>query len=118
MLEMLLQCNLTKFEEELPTIIKEFLSYFDITDKTLTSNRKAGNRHFDIRIIPITEDVIYLISAILEIKVCKKNKNSDEYEYVDELSSDEEIKYGNENEIKRELQKNLIPFTTFFKLIE
>ncbi|POG77768.1 hypothetical protein GLOIN_2v1870994 [Rhizophagus irregularis DAOM 181602=DAOM 197198] len=78
-----------------------------IPNTKLTSNRKAGNRHFDIRIIPITEDVIYLISAILEIKVCKKNKNSDEYEYVDELSSDEEIKYGNENEIKHLLKDAL-----------
>jgi hypothetical protein len=130
MLEMLLQCNLTKFEEELPTMIKESLSYFDITDKTveanyhwlmvgifspvryhnydLTSNREAGDGRFDIRIVPITEDVIYPISIILEIKVCKKNKknkDSDEYEYVDESSSDEEIKYGNEDEIERELRK-------------
>ena len=136
MLEMLLQCNLTKFEEELPTMIMESLSYFDITDKTvetnyhwlmvgifspvryhnydLTSNREAGDGRFDIRIVPITEDVIYLISIILEIKVCKKNKKNnddDEYEYVDEFS-DEEIKYVDESgddEIKYEDDDEMEP---------
>src|SRR5437773_12361013 len=34
MLEMLLQCNLTKFEEELPTMIMESLSYFVVTNNT------------------------------------------------------------------------------------
>ena len=88
MLEMLLQCNLTKFEEELPTMIMESLSYFDATDSDsaksnyhflmigilspvqyhnyeLLSNREAGEGRFDVRIIPITENVIYPISIIM-----------------------------------------------------
>ncbi|RGB22823.1 hypothetical protein C1646_822395 [Rhizophagus diaphanus] len=108
MLEMLLQCNLTKFEEELPTMIMESLSYFDTTDSDsaernyhflmigilspvryrnyeLLSNREAGEGRFDVRIVPITENVIYPISIIMEFKVYKKNKkNIDNDEYGDE----------------------------------
>ena len=128
MLEMLLQCNLTKFEEELPTMIMESLSYFDTTDNSVEtnyhwlmvgilspvryhnyeflSNREAGEGRFDVRISPNTENVVYPVSIIMEFKVCKKNKknnDNDEYEYVE--SSDEEIKYESEDETERELRK-------------
>jgi len=132
MLEMLLQCNLTKFEEELPTMIMESLSYFDITDKTVEtnyhwlivgilspvryhnyeflSNREAGEGRFDVRISPNTENVVYPVSIIMEFKVCKKNKknnDNDEYEYVE--SSDEEIKYEDEDE--DEVERKLLQKT-------
>src|ERR1044072_8014 len=125
-LEMLLRCDLAKFEKELPIMIMESLSYFDLPDNSVEtnyhwlmvgilspvryhnyeflSNREAGEGRFDVRISPNTENVVYPVSIIMEFKVCKKNKknkDSDEYEYVDE-SSNEEIKYGNEDETERE----------------
>ncbi|PKY54607.1 DUF1703-domain-containing protein [Rhizophagus irregularis] len=76
MLEMLLQCNLTKFEKELQIMIMKSLSYFDIPDDSaetnyhmlmvgilspvqyhnyeLSSNGEAGEGCFDVRIVPNT----------------------------------------------------------------
>ncbi|CAI2162549.1 13139_t:CDS:10 [Funneliformis geosporum] len=65
MLEMLLQCHLTKLDEELPTIIMESLSYFDTTDNLA---EKAGVGRFDVRILPNTENVDYPVSIIMEFK--------------------------------------------------
>ncbi|GET59671.1 AAA family ATPase [Rhizophagus irregularis DAOM 181602=DAOM 197198] len=107
MLEMLLQCNLTKFEEELPTMIMESLSYLDTINSNLSYhflmigilspvryhnyelllNREAGEGRFDVKIVPITENVIYPILIIMEFKVYKKNKkiiDNDEYGDEDE----------------------------------
>lgn len=96
MLEMLLQCNLAKFEKELPIMIMESLSYFDIPDHSvetnyrmlmvgillpvryhnyeLSSNREAGEGCFDVRIVPNTEKVIYPVSILMEYKVCNMKK--------------------------------------------
>ncbi|CAI2187746.1 12947_t:CDS:2 [Funneliformis geosporum] len=90
MLEMLLQCHLTKFEEELPTMIMESLLYFDTTDNStesnyhwlmvgilspvryhnyeFLSNREAGVGRFDVRISLNTKNVIYPVSIIMEFK--------------------------------------------------
>ncbi len=98
MLEMLLQCNLTKFEKELPIMIMESLSYFDVPDDSaetnyhmlmvgilspvryhnyeLSSNREAGEGRFDVRIVPNTEKVIYPVSILMEYKVYNKNKKN------------------------------------------
>ncbi|CAB4482350.1 unnamed protein product [Rhizophagus irregularis] len=107
MLEMLLQCNLTKFEEELLTMIMESLSYLDTINSNLPYhflmigillpvrfhnyklllNRKAGEGRFDVKIVLITENVIYPILIIMEFKVYKKNKkiiDNDEYGDEDE----------------------------------
>ncbi|KAF0479007.1 DUF1703-domain-containing protein [Gigaspora margarita] len=62
------------------------------------SNRKGGEGHFYVRILPNTENVVYPVSIIMEFKRIMYMK------YVDE-SSDEEIKYGNEDETERELRK-------------
>ncbi|PKC01269.1 DUF1703-domain-containing protein [Rhizophagus irregularis] len=100
MLEMLLQCNLTKFEKELPIMIMESLSYFDVPDNLaetnyhmlmvgilspvryhnyeLSSNREAGEGRFDVRIVPNTEKVIYEVSILMDFKIYdKKKKNID-----------------------------------------
>ncbi|RGB31707.1 hypothetical protein C1646_708301 [Rhizophagus diaphanus] len=116
MLEMLLQCNLTKFEEKLPTMIMESLSYLDTIDSNLAernyhflmigilspvryhnyellSNREADEGHFDVRIVPITENVIYPISIIMEFKVYKKNEkivDNDEYGDEDEGKTEQD----------------------------
>jgi hypothetical protein len=115
MLEMLLQCNLTKFEEELPTMIMESLSYFDTTDNSTESNyhwlmvgifspvryhnyelllnREAGEGRFDVRIVPITENVIYPISIIMEFKVCgiSKKKYGESTEHMLRKKSEEAL---------------------------
>ncbi|CAB5345891.1 unnamed protein product [Rhizophagus irregularis] len=116
MLEMLLQCNLIKFEKELPMMIMESLSYLNTIDSNLPYhflmigilspvryhnyelllNREAGEGRFDVKIVPITENVIYPILIIMEFKVYKKNEKI--------IDNDE---YGNEDEDKTEhwLQK-------------
>ena len=144
MLEMLLQCNLTKFEEELSTMIMESLSYFDTIDINLVernyhflmigilspvryhnyellSNREAGEGRFDVRIVPITENVIYPTSIIMEFKVYKKNEkiiDNDEYEDEDEDKIERWLRKKSEEALAQIIKKKYCTGIQTTKLVE
>jgi hypothetical protein len=143
MLEMLLQCNLTKFEEELPTMIMESLSYLDTTDRDsesnyhflmigilspvryhnyeLLSNREAGEGRFDVRIVPITENVVYPISIIMEFKVYKKNEkiiDNDKYGDEDEDKTERWLRKKSEEALAQIVEKKYRTGIKTTKLVE
>jgi hypothetical protein len=141
MLEMLLQCNLTKFEEELPTRIMESLSYLDTIDSNLAyhflmigilspvryhnyellSNREAGEGRFDVRIVPITENVIYPISIIMEFKVYKKNEkiiDNDEYGDEDEDKTEHWFRKKSEEALAQIVERKYHTGIKTTKLVE
>ncbi|CAB4412680.1 unnamed protein product [Rhizophagus irregularis] len=141
MLEMLLQCNLTKFEEELPTRIMESLSYLDTIDSNLAyhflmigilspvryhnyellSNREAGEGRFDVRIVPITENVIYPISIIMEFKVYKKNEkiiDNDEYGDEDEDKTEHWLRKKSEEALAQIVERKYHTGIKTTKLVE
>ena len=131
-LEMLLQGNLIEFEKELPNMILDILSYHDVPDNLvesnyhlfmiglfsqaqfrgykLKSNKESGLGRFDLIIEP-TDNAIYQISVIMEIKILKhKNNDEDEYDIIDDETDDEETgheKIDNEKFIDDETERGL-----------
>ncbi|KAF0562300.1 DUF1703-domain-containing protein [Gigaspora margarita] len=96
MLDMLLRGDILKFEQDLPKIIMEVLSFHDI-DKNqsesgyhlfmigllshvqfygykIRSNREEGLGRFDLRIDPESPNVKFETSIIMEFKILRKNK--------------------------------------------
>ncbi|CAB4435954.1 unnamed protein product [Rhizophagus irregularis] len=82
-----IQCWRCKFEKELPIMIMESLSYFDVPDDSAETNYhmlmvgilspvQYHEGCFDVRIVPNTEKVIYPVSILMEYKVYNKNKKN------------------------------------------